>query len=198
MQLRNSAERFGLVALGLHWLVAALFLVMLAIGFAMTNLPLTHPWTFPLYQLHKSIGATIFLLVAFRLCWRWLGEVPPLPASLTPLERMAARLTHGGLYAALLAMPLAGWVIVSASPLGIPTVLFGLIRLPHISFVAAHPQKKEIGALASSVHEGLAWAALALVALHVAAALWHHAVRKDDVLRRMLPARVLFARKPRP
>ena len=75
MQLRNTHRRFGLVALSFHWLVAALFVAMIAIGLTMTALALTHPWKFPLYQFHKSLGVTIFALVALRLLWRVSGPV---------------------------------------------------------------------------------------------------------------------------
>ena len=168
MQWRNSERRFGLVALSLHWLIAALFLVML--------------------QLHKSIGATVFLLVCARVAWRAANAPPPLPAALKACERALARVTHWGLYAALLLMPLTGWVIVSASPLGIPTVLYGLVPLPHIGFVADHPQKAAMETAASWTHWTIAVVAAGLVALHIAAALWHHFVRRDDVLTRTLVA----------
>lgn len=192
MQLRNSSLRFGLVAVSLHWLIAGLFLAMVAIGFVMTNLALTDPRTFPLYQLHKSIGVTIFALVVLRLLWRLSGKVPPLPATLKPWERAAAHLTHYGLYAALLLMPLTGWITVSASPYGIPTILYGYLKLPHLGFVVTSAHKAAIETAASWAHWGLAWTALALVFLHIAAALKHRLVLKDDVLARMLPSRAHF------
>ena len=195
MQWRSSEIRFGLVALSLHWLIAALFLTMLAIGVVMTRLPLTDPWTFPLFQLHKSIGATIFLFVCARVAWRAGNAPPALPASLKPYERLAAHATHWGLYAALFIMPLTGWVIVSASAFGIPTVLYGLVPLPHIGFVAEHPHKASIETVASWTHAIVASGAAALIVLHVAAAFWHHLVKRDDVLTRMLPSRALFGKR---
>ncbi|MCE9648661.1 MAG: cytochrome b [Parvibaculum sp.] len=195
MQLRNTALRFGLVAVTLHWLIAALFLAMIAIGLTMTNLALADPRTFPLYQLHKSLGVTIFVLILIRLAWRMTGQVPPLPATLKPWERLAAHATHYGLYAALLAMPLTGWITVSASPYGIPTVLYNTVRLPHLGFVVASPHKAAIEAAASWTHWGLAWTATALVALHIAAALKHRFILKDDVLARMLPSRAHFTKR---
>lgn len=192
MQFRNSSLRFGLVAVSLHWLIAGLFLAMVAIGFVMTNLALTDPRTFPLYQLHKSIGVTIFALVVLRLLWRLSGNVPPLPATLKPWERAAAHLTHYGLYAILLLMPLTGWITVSASPYGIPTILYGYLKLPHLGFVVTSAHKAAIETAASWTHWVLAWTALTLVFLHIAAALKHHFVLKDDVLARMLPSRAHF------
>ncbi|HEY4344217.1 MAG TPA: cytochrome b [Parvibaculum sp.] len=195
MQLANTALRFGLVAVALHWLIALLFLAMIAIGLTMTSLPLVHPWTFPLYQLHKSIGVTIFALVVLRLAWRVAGQVPPLPVTLKPWERAAAYLTHYGLYAVLLAMPLTGWITVSASPYGIPTILYGYVKLPHLGFVVANAHKAAIEMAASWTHWGLAWTAIALVALHIAAALKHHFILNDDVLTRMLPSRAHFEKR---
>ncbi|MEP2829949.1 cytochrome b [Parvibaculum sp.] len=192
VQWRNSERRFGLAAVLLHWLIAVLFLAMLAIGVTMTRLPLTDPWTFPLFQFHKSLGATVFLLVVARIAWRAGNNPPPLPASLKPYERALAKLTHWGLYAALIAMPLTGWVIVSASPLGIPTVLYGIVPLPHIGFVAGHPQKAAIETAASWTHWTIAVFAATLIALHIGAAFWHHFAKRDDVLTRMLPSRALF------
>jgi cytochrome b561 len=187
--------RYGLVAVTLHWLIALLFLMMIGLGLTMTHLPITDPWTFPLFQLHKSIGVTIFALVALRVAWRAGNRAPSLPPNLRPWERVLAHLTHYGLYAALLLMPLTGWITVSASPLGIPTVLYGVVPLPHIGFIAARPDKEMIETVAGWVHTAIGWTAVALVCLHFAAALKHHFVLKDDVLRRMLPARVLLQRK---
>jgi cytochrome b561 len=192
MRLRNTAHRFGLVAMALHWAVALLFVAQIMIGIVMTELALTDPWTFSLYQGHKSLGVLIFLLVLMRLLWRFTGDVPPLPATLSLWQRRAAHLTHYALYAALLAAPLLGWIIVSASPYGIPTLLFGVIPLPHIGIVVASPHKALIGSIASWAHWGLAWGVSVLVVSHVAAALTHHFVLKDDVLIRMLPARLGF------
>jgi cytochrome b561 len=197
MLVKNSSTRFGLVAVTLHWLIALLFLFMIGLGLVMTRLPITDPWTFPLFQLHKSVGVTIFALVAFRIAWRGGNAAPPLPGNLKPYERALAHLTHYGLYAALVLMPLTGWITVSASPLGIPTLLYGVIPLPHIGFIAARPDKEAIESVAGWVHTILAWSALALVCLHFAAALKHHFILRDDVLRRMLPSRALFQRKPR-
>ncbi|MDO8290030.1 MAG: cytochrome b [Parvibaculum sp.] len=194
MQLSNTENRYGLVTIALHWVLAGLFLAQMGVGIAMTNLPLTDPMTFPLYQSHKSIGALIFVLATSRLVWRFISAPPPLPAAMPKWQVRAAHLTHYGLYFALLAMPLLGWVIVSASPYGIPTLLFGLIDLPHLGFVVASPAKAEIGAAASLAHFLLAWAAGLLLLGHAAAALAHHFWLKDDILTRMWPTRSHFRR----
>ena len=196
MQLRNTSERYGLIAIALHWSVAALFLSQLAIGIYMTDLPLTDPRVFPLYQTHKSIGFVIFVLVAIRLVWRVTGQTPPPPATLPRWQARAAIAVHVSLYAALLLMPLLGWVIVSASPLGIPTLIFGKLVIPHIPFVVKSPDKQMIGSVASWAHWALAWAASIAVGGHIAAALLHHIVEKDTILKRMFPTRAHFQSEP--
>ena len=196
MQLRNSSERYGLVAIALHWTIAALFMSQVALGAFMTTLPLTDPRVFPLYQTHKSIGFVIFLLVVVRLVWRITGKTPPFPASLPRWQARAAVAIHASLYAALLLMPLLGWVIVSASPLGIPTLIFGKLVIPHIPFVVKSPDRQMIGSVASWAHWALAWAASIAVGGHIAAALLHHIVEKDTILKRMLPARAHFQSEP--
>lgn len=196
MQLRNSSERYGLVAIALHWTIAALFMSQVALGAFMTTLPLTDPRVFPLYQTHKSIGFVIFLLVVVRLVWRITGKTPPFPASLPRWQARAAVAVHSLLYLALLLMPLLGWVVVSASPLGIPTLIFGKLVIPHIPFVVKSPDRQMIGSVASWAHWALAWAASIAVGGHIAAALLHHIVEKDAILKRMLPARAHFQSEP--
>jgi len=196
VQLRNSPERYGLVAIALHWAVAMLFLGQVALGTFMTALPLTDPRVFPLYQTHKSIGFVIFLLVVIRLVWRATGQTPPPPATLPRWQARAAVAIHFSLYAALLLMPLLGWVIVSASPLGIPTLIFGKFEIPHLAFVVESSNRQMIGSVASWAHWALAWAASIAVCGHIAAALLHHIVKKDTILKRMLPTRAHFQSEP--
>jgi cytochrome b561 len=195
MLLRNTLARFGFIAVSFHWVIALLFLNMLAIGLTMTSMALGNPWMFPLFQFHKSLGTTIFVLAVARLLWRGINVTPLLPQGMPRLEKFAAKATHWALYAALLLMPLSGWVIVSASPLGIPTVIFGLIELPHLDFVVTSAHRKLIGEWASLAHWAAAWSAMGLIGLHAAAALRHHFWLKDNVLRQMLFTRDLFQKE---
>lgn len=103
---------------------------------------------------------------------------------------------HFSLYAALLIMPLLGWIIVSASPLGIPTLIFGKVAIPDLVFIVESPDKQLIGSIASWAHRALAWAASLAVICHIAAALVHHLVMKDATLTRMLPTRAQFRSEP--
>lgn len=185
MPLRNHPSGYGSIAIGFHWLIATLFIGMIAMGLLMTNLPKGNEWTYPLFQWHKSFGMTILALAMLRLLWRLINQQPA-PPPLSVLERGLMHLTHYGLYLAMFLMPLTGWIVVSSSPLGLPTILFGVLRLPHLGFIATSPYKSSINDWASEAHEVLAWSALTLIALHSAAALYHHFLRRDDVLKRML------------
>ncbi len=192
----ESPTRYGLVAIILHWAIALSILGMLIMGFVfMENENLSLSQRYELFQWHKSIGITILLLSLFRLGWR-LGHPPPaLPDTLKPWERIAARVTHWGFYGVMIGMPLTGWLIVSTSPLNVPTVLYGLIPWPHLPFFADAADPQAISDRFAGAHEVLAFGAIGLVFLHVGAALKHHFVLKDDVLIRMLP---LLRRRPDP
>ena len=182
-----GAVRYDPIAISLHWLIALAFLSMLAIGFVMEDLPLTDPWKFPLFQFHKSLGFTILALVAVRILWRLTHTPPALPDDMPAWEKWSAEATHWVLYAILFAMPLSGWIIVSHSAYNIPTLYFGLFEIPHLSGADLGYSKKQIEQAAHLFHEVLAFSACGLIALHAGAALRHHFVLKDTVLRRMLP-----------
>jgi len=185
----NSRVRYGAVAMTLHWLIAAMILFMLGLGFFMTRLDETDERMFPLFQLHKSLGLTILMLTAVRLVWRLANPIPALPPGMGGWERLAARGVHVLFYVLLIAIPLLGWATVSTAPLAVPTMWFGLFEWPHIPFLADLPraEKRVIEAPLAVTHSLLALAMLGLVVLHAAAALKHQFRDKDDVLKRMLP-----------
>ncbi len=122
-----TPRRYTLVAIVLHWLIALGILVLLGLGLAMTRGPLSPMDRFAFYQWHKSVGLTVLVLMGVRLAWRLFHAPPPLPAAMPKAERRAASAAHLALYGLLLAMPLVGWAMVSASPYNIPTVLYGVI-----------------------------------------------------------------------
>ncbi len=190
MAARSNHIRYGTVAMTLHWLIAIAIMFMIGFGYYLSTLPIGDPNLFSLIQLHKSIGLTILLLSVLRVIWRLINPAPPLPNTLSPSMKFLARTTHVVLYVMILAIPLSGWAMVSASPLGLPTMWFGLIEWPHISFLAHLPyaQKDRTEESIHSVHAWLAYGTAALLMLHVGAALMHHYVIKDDTLRRMLPS----------
>jgi cytochrome b561 len=178
--------RYSAVAIALHWLIALGILALIGIGLAMTHLTLAPLTQFQLYQLHKSIGITVLLAVLLRILWRIFHRPPPLPA-LPRLEKAAAEGMHWLLYVLMVVLPVTGWALVSVSPFNLPTVLYGLVPWPHLPVLATLKDKAPVEAVMKLVHGKLGWLLLTLILLHVGAALRHHFVLRDGVLRRMLP-----------
>ena len=169
------------LAKGLHWLMALMSFGLLALGFYMSDLPLS-PEKLQLYSWHKWAGVTIFVLVWLRLAWRITHRPPALPDGMPVHMQWAAHAGHFLLYALMIAIPLSGWLMSSAK--GVQTVWFGVLPLPDLL-----AKDKALGHLLAEVHEALNMGLLLLIAGHAAAALFHHVVHKDDTLRRMLPSR---------
>jgi cytochrome b561 len=180
MALGNTRERWGSLSMIFHWIIVVLIIAQFVLANMAEHASLLGKLA--LLARHKSVGITILGLAVLRLGWLAVnrGHNPSLPADLKGYERFLAHLTHKGLYLLLFALPLTGWVMSSAK--NFPVSWFGYVTLP--DFVA--PNEALFDAL-EDVHGMLAGALMVLVALHVVAALAHHWVRKDDVLRRMLP-----------
>lgn len=173
--------RYTATARLLHWLTLVLVLVLGALGLWIARAePADEAFKLRLYNIHESIGVTLFALTLFRLAWRATHPPPPLPGDLPAPLRLAAHATHAALYALLLAMPVAGFLATNAW--GFPLRWFGLFPIP--SPIGAD---EALAPRLSDAHRGMAIALAALVTLHAGAALWHHGVRRDDTLRRMLP-----------
>ncbi len=196
---RERRSRYSSVAIALHWLIAAGISLMVPLGWWMTSNvsdPSQASRVFSAYQLHKSIGLTILLLSVLRVLWRFTHPFPPFPSHMPAWERAAARTSHLLLYAIILAMPLTGWLYVSAGwnaamnmPFAVPTIWFGLIEWPHIPGImeAAEATRAQVATTSMAIHAWLAWGAVALVAIHIFAALKHHFIDRDEVLVTMLP-----------
>lgn len=182
MPVRNTDTAWGSVSIGLHWLVVLLVLVGATIGLVMDEMP-NSVAKIQVFALHKSLGLTVLALMLLRLAWRLVGGRPAALAGTARWQSATATITHWLLYAALVAMPLSGWLYNSAS--NFPLRWFGLVRVPPLS--GRDPDLKEF---AHEAHETIFWIIIALVLLHVGAALWHHLVRRDATLDRMLPARL--------
>ncbi|ACI51937.1 cytochrome B561 [Gluconacetobacter diazotrophicus PA1 5] len=194
----GAPGRYSLVAIILHWVIAAGILALIGMGLAMDHLSLPPMQVFKLYQLHKSIGVTVMLAVVLRILWRLFHTPPALPATLPEIERKAAHGTHGLLYGLQILLPLSGWALVSASVFNIPTVLYGVVPWPHLPVLASLHDKAPVEAALKTLHHWSAWILTAVIALHVAAALRHHVILKDGVLRQMLPTRHDAARPSQP
>ena len=183
---RNS-RRYSLVAILFHWMIAALILLNLYLGWWMNRSQGMSKFT--TFQLHKSIGITVLVLSVLRLLWRLTHKAPAYPATMRTWEQRAASATHWTFYALMLILPFSGWIVVSASPLNIPTLLFKLVPLPHLGFI--HDQsiatRSAIEHNVGTTHVVLAYIFGALILIHIAAAMKHQFIQRDGVLWRMLP-----------
>lgn len=176
----DSTDRYGTVSRVLHWLMALLVLVMFATGWGREFLP--DAWGRTIMLIHKSTGVSILGLVVLRVLWRLFNKGPTLSGSVSRVLGLAAKAVHLLLYAMMLGMPVIGWALSSAA--GRPVVFLGLFPLP--SLVGPN---KPLAHTLEEFHEAGALIFAALVAVHIAAALWHGIVLKDGVLNRMLPAK---------
>ncbi len=168
--------RYSTVAIWFHWTIAALVIANLTIGLFHDALP---GGSMPA---HKAIGLTVLALTLARIAWRLGHRPPPLPATTPGWERGAAHATHWLLYILMVAMPVTGWMMVSGSATRRPLDWFGLFDLPYL------PVGSQAGGIGHDAHAILGWLMLALVSLHIAAALRHRLILRDGMLARMAPA----------
>ena len=177
--LRNTQTAWGSVSRALHWTVA--FAVIFSVGFGwwMTHLA-ERAGRLSLYQFHSSIGYSILLLLVLRLGWRWYDPAPPLPADTLNWERVAARAGHWLLYLDLIAVIVSGWLLTGTMRRPIEATLLGLVVVPEPKLGRTWHDAME------KTHEILSYLLLALIVVHVAGALRHHFIKKNDILRRML------------
>jgi cytochrome b561 len=184
---RPDAVAWHVVSKALHWSMALLILGTTALFYFMHFMdftgdrPAVRAEFSRLLQIHKSLGLAVLALVAFRWAWNRRRPRPPEHAG-SPAERRIARAAHRAIYGLMAAVPLAGWC--SSMTYGASTRWFGLFEVP--SWL---PKDEALVKIFHPAHTYLAWALLALVALHVAAALWHHWGRRDATLVQMLPGR---------
>ena len=180
-----AAARYATLTIVLHWLIAALLLFEVALGLNMQDARGTAK--FAVFQLHKSVGITILPLVLLRILSRFHRRPPPLTAS--GWERSLAKTVHGTFYLLLIALPVSGWIVVSASKIVVPTLLYGTIPWPHVPGFAtlAADAKQAWNNTAKFVHVNLVNVLYLLVALHLAGALKHHFIDRDGDMARMAP-----------
>lgn len=184
--MAQSRTRYTTVAIVIHWLIAAAIIFQIILGWRMGDGP-KGPTTFALVQLHKSIGISILLLSLLRLIWKLTHRAPPPPAGQPAWERIAASVVHWGFYVIMIGLPLTGWIIVSTSRTGIPTLLYGAIPWPHIpglAELAAGPkhswhQAGELG------HGVLVKTTYLLLLLHLGAVAKHQILDRDAVFGHM-------------
>jgi cytochrome b561 len=180
-EVAAPAESYDRIAKAVHWttllLIAGVYIAVWA-----SHAVGSGEQSALLVQLHRSMGLTILALTLFRLAWRWNARIPPLPAELPPFQKFAARATEYVLYILLLLQPALG--LLNTNARGRRVDFYFLGELPPVI-----GPDKVLAKQAMAAHEFIAYLLAALVALHAAAALFHHLVRRDNVLKAMLPGR---------
>jgi len=181
--------RYTTPAIILHWLIAVLMIGNVIFAWQIGTLP--DEWVRVAYDTHKSIGITVLGLVLMRILWRIGHRPPPFSAGMSAWERLLAHLTHFGLYALMLFMPLSGWLHDSAwkDAATHPMYLFGLVGWPRIGFIADQPAatKEMLHDLFGEMHEIGGFVLVALVVLHVVGALKHQFIDRQREFQRIWP-----------
>jgi cytochrome b561 len=178
MRFRNTSDQYGIIAMLLHWIMAVLFIGMVIVGLYMTHIPVSL-LKLKLYDWHKEFGILILMLAMVRIVWR-LNNIRSSLTELPWWEAFAARAVHWAFYGFMFALPITGWLMTSAA--GLAPSFFGLFVLPNL-VAPDHGLKK----LFETVHQWLAYGLIAAFCAHVGAALKHHWIDRDGILRRMLP-----------
>jgi cytochrome b561 len=178
MQIDNTKASYGVVTKMFHWTMAIIIIGMLILGVYMVTLSVSLQ-KLKLYGWHKEFGILVLMLACLRLGWRMRSQTPALPFGMPKWQVFAAHASHWALYGFMFAIPLTGWLLTSAANL--PPSFFGLFVLPPL--VAPNHDLLELFA---TIHQWLAYCLIGLLCLHVGAALQHHFVDKDEILRRML------------
>jgi len=179
LPIKNTLGRYGLVTMILHWLMALIIIGLLIVGLYMVDLPFGMK-RLRFYGWHKEFGILILMLVCIRLAWRMGNMTPPMPVEMPRWQHVAAVAVHYAFYFLMVALPITGWMISSAS--GLSVSFFGLFVLPDLITPNEHWR-----ILLSQIHKWLAYGLIAAICGHMGAALLHHFYYKDDILRRMLP-----------
>src|ERR1700733_10170604 len=180
--IRNTTSSWGRVSRWFHWIMAALIIGMLAFGWWMNHIA-ARPDRFFYRSIHADIGYVVLLLMVVRLVWRGINPVPALPADTPRWQRIAARVSHGALYGVTILVAMLGWAHSGARKPDYGD-WFGLFRVPQFTST-----DKASANFYENLHIYSAYALLALIAIHVAAAIWHHFVKRDSVTARMIDGR---------
>lgn len=173
-------QRYTKTAMLMHWLTALLIVSAFVLGLIMTGIPGFSPTKLKYFSWHKWLGVTVFAVACLRLLWRLFHQPPPETAIMPEWQKKVAEAVHILLYVLIFAVPLSGYVYTLST--GFPVVYLGIFPMP--VFMAPDPEMK---AVYKTIHYVLTMTMAGLVAAHAAAALKHHFIDRDNVLKRMLP-----------
>jgi len=177
-----TTYRYNALAILLHWFMALGFLLMFCSGIIMEYVDVAKDFKFNLYQWHKSGGVILLVALMLRIMLRAILRPPPLPITFKKAEVLLAKLGHWGLYVLMFAMPFSGWLMVSSSVYGLPTIVFNLFEWPHIPGVQGD---EKVHFWAKEGHFILAIIFFALIIAHIGAVIKHTIYDKENLLRRM-------------
>lgn len=181
MNWKNTTERYGTISIALHWLMLLLFIAVYACIELSGSFPKGSDSRALMKTLHFSFGLLVFFMVWLRLAVRVLSPTPRLESDTPSRQQRFAKLAHAALYALMIAMPVAGWLALSAA--GKPIPFFGL------EFSALIGESANLAKPIKKIHETVGNVAYLLIGLHAAVALFHHYVRRDNTLLKILPKR---------
>lgn len=180
MTLRNTLDMYGSVTKLFHWVIAFVVILMLIMGSLMDFVPKSESFLRAnVYTFHKSLGLLLLMLIVLRLLWRLVNPKLHLLNGLLLWEKILAKINHWLLYFFVIGMTLSGWVMSTAGD-KVPK-FFWLISIP-APFV---PVDKTLAHDAAEIHETFAWILATLILIHITAALYHHFIKKDSILKRM-------------
>ena len=179
MSLRNNAERYGYVAVVLHWLSAAVLLGLFGLGLWMVGLDYYHPWYHQSPWWHRSFGVLVAVLMLLRLMFRCCDQQPKTLLSISRFEQVSATVTHLALYLVVFAVVISGYLMSTAD--GQAVTVFNWFELPALNNRINNQED-----IAGDIHQYLAWVMMVLACLHALAAVKHHFVDKDRTLLKML------------
>lgn len=176
--LSNTKNSYGLISKLFHWIIAFSIFGLIFVGFTMADMaPSTEKYE--LYGMHKAFGTVIFMLIVLRLIWKFSDKTVEPPKDLPPILALLAKTGHFLLYVFMLSMPISGILMSYFAGYNVP--VFGLFTIP-----AAASTSSQLAGIFHGIHTIGIFAFVAVIVLHIIAALYHHFIRRDGVLMRMI------------
>ena len=175
--LKNTEDSYGFVTRFFHWVIAIAIISLITVGFTMSSMD-PSPEKAELYGMHKASGVMVFMLIILRLLWKFSNKAVNPPKDLPNILKLAAKSGHFLLYVFMFSMPISGILMTCFS--GYDVSVFGLFVIP------AAEKDPAIAGIFYQIHTIGIWAFMAVIILHVGGALYHHFIRRDNVLIRMI------------